>query len=192
MSNLLSETIQRVLKKGFISNRWQRHSPPEPELSSRRQRECEKEGHIWPLVHLILSLKTEWMILWRWTTRWHFFACGCPPSGQTTARGDGAGTLTLSLFSSSFFPAWLVFSYFPFFDRRTYLTSAPYADSLAPSNSCDRDLPSSRKLDLIKNANFNWVLIFSNVFSIITLMKCLALLSRPRVVCRELSLPTGT
>ena len=90
------------------------------------------------------------------------------------------------------FSAWLFFSYFPFFDRRTYLTSAPYADSLAPSNSCDRDLPSSRKLDLIRNAKFNWVLIFSNVFSIITLMKCLALLSRPRVVCRELSLPTGT
>ena len=182
MSNLLSETIQRVLKKGFISNRWQRHSPPQPELSSRRQRECEKEGHIWPLVHLILSLKTEWMILWRWTTRWHFFACGCPPSGQTTARGGGAGTLTLSLFS--FFCAWLIFSYFPFFD----LTSAPYEDSLALSNSCDRDLPSSRKLNLIKNVKFDWVLIFSKI----TLMKCLALLSRPRVVCRELSLPTGT
>ena len=115
MSNLLSETIQRVLKKGFISNRWQRHSPPQPELSSRRQRECEKEGHIWPLAHLILSLKTEWMILWRWTTRWHFFACGCPPSGQTTARGGGAGTLTLSLFSCwSFFALGWFFHTFPF------------------------------------------------------------------------------
>ena len=50
------------------------------------------------------------------------------------------------------------FDIFPFFDRRIYLTSAPYADSLALSNSCDRDLPSSRKLNLIKNANFDLVL----------------------------------
>ena len=165
MSNLLSETIQRVLKKGSISNRWQRNSPPQPELSSRRQRECEKEGHVWPLVHLILSLKTEWMILWRWTTRWHFFACGCPPSGQTTARRGGAGTLTLSLFSWSFFLRLVDFFILSlFWSKNIYLTSAPYADSLALSNSCDRDLPSSRKLNLIKNAKFNWVL-FSATFS---------------------------
>ena len=76
------------------------------------------------------------------------------------------------------------------------ITSAPYAGSLGHSGSFGPGLPSSGGIesDLVLVINIVLVIIITNSswWSKFTLMKCLALLSSPSVVCRELSLPTGT
>ena len=91
------------------------------------------------------------------------------------------------------------------------ITSAPYAGSLGHSGSFGPGLPSSGGIESDLVLIINIVLVIKIVLVIImvimviiitnsswwswskfTLMKCLALLSSPSVVCRELSLPTGT
>ena len=80
------------------------------------------------------------------------------------------------------------------------ITSALCAGSPGLSDSFGPGLPSSKEEILISilimimiiKMMMMMIIIIMDICCGLTLMKCLALLRSPSVVCRELSLPTGT
>ena len=153
------------------------------------------------------------MILWKLTTRWRFVACGCRPSGRTAAPSGGAGTwmpvlsfviitIIITINSSPLSSSSSIHHYKHQFIRWSFLANYDHLCSLCR-------LSRALRLFRSRSSKFwrNWIRFgfsYQNcpgdhhhqfimmIMVIITLMKCLALLSSPSVVCRELSLPTGT